>query len=209
MALNPFDPIQFGFTIGSPIFDYPPRAKKLVNEATVRIQGSSNYVQCWERMLTPDERKQFDDDVDKCVERHSSCLDLLCKLRSSWTRERTVVEIAYLFGYMSPQNYQWICQLDGDSIPDRNVVPNWNRKTGRLEFDGRICREIKVVKRAKKIVPVLDKFQEAGWPSDIEYVSQSLDDQEIHQACRNLNSDLSHISFHVDTPNILWRVTDG
>ena len=206
MTVNLFDPNQFGFADGSPIFDYPPNAKKLINEASLRVQGSSNYVQFWDRVLDAGEREKLGGDVDKCAAANSSCIDLLCKLRTFWIRERAVAEIAHKLGCLATPDYEWIRQLIGDKALTAVGHPKWNCEAGTLEYDGKLCRRI-FVRKATKIVPVLDQFEEAGWSPSIKFLSQAPDPQEIHQVCRKLNAKLNHISFHADGMNITWAPT--
>jgi hypothetical protein len=204
MSINLFDPKQFGFVEGSQIFGYPPNAKKLINESSLRIKGSSNYVQFWERVLTDRERVQLGGDVDKCAENQPSSMNLLCELRECWSRERAIIEIAHSLGYLSSHDYQWIRQLDTDAIPVANRTPTWNRRTGVLEFEGKRCRKI-VIGKATNIVPLLDQFQATGWSTCIKFKFNTMDPQEIHQACRKLNANMEHISFFVEGEDLFWK----
>ena len=208
MPVDLFDPKQFGFAKGSPIYSYPPNARKLINESSLRIRGSSNYIQFWERLLSPSEREQLGGDIDNCAANQPSCADLLCELREAWGRERAIIEIAYSLGYLSSQDYEWIRQLDTDAIPIANRTPTWNRRTGVLEFEGKRCRKITVGK-ATKIAPLLDQFQAAGWSTCVKFAfnPKDADPQEIHQACRKLNSKMEHISFYVEGENLFWKPT--
>ena len=61
--------------------------------------------------------------------------------------------------------------------------------------------------QAKSIVPILDKFQEMGWPGAIEFSELvSIDPQRIHQVVNKLNQNLGVISFFVQGNSICWRM---
>ena len=208
MYVNLFDPSEFGFPEGSAIFNYPPDAKKAINEARMRIRGGQAYSKFWNRVLDAHERNQLGNDLEACWQQNHCSINLLCRLRE-WTAERAIVEIAHKIGFMDPAEYQWLLEVAGDPLTDESSTtveptPSWNRETGLLEFAGQLCREIRVA-RATTITPVLDEFQAAGWPPSIVYVNNTVDDQRIHQVRRNLNSDLHGIYFTVQGQNICWH----
>ena len=155
-------------------------------------------------MLEQKERDELGDDIDKCVAKYPSCVDLLCQLRETWERERVIVEIAYTVGFLSPQDYDWIRQLSGEEVPSAAFTPFWNRDTGLLKFGGKLCRQL-TVHLATKTVPILDQFQDSDWPEAIDYEFMTPDPQEIHQTCGNLNKNMKHISFHASGKKIYWR----
>lgn len=158
MSRNLFDPSQYGFVPGSAVFDFPPTARKLVNESSSRIRGCSHYVQFWERVLDANERKDLGGNVDECASLYPNCIDLLCKMRDCWNRERAVAEIARTLGFLTQQDYQWICQLADNERAVSTMTPNWNRETGRLEFNGKLCRMISV-RVAKKLSQYWSNFK--------------------------------------------------
>jgi hypothetical protein len=133
-------------------------------------------------------------------------IDLLCKIRTCWGRERVVAEIAHKLGYLSPNDYDWVCQLTSEATPVSALIPTWNLETGRLEFDGKLCREIQV-SIAKTIVPVLDQFQQQGWPQSVEYQFLTADPQEIYQIRKRLMADMNYIAFRVKAQKIFWEPT--
>ena len=212
MPTNLFDPSEFGFPEGSAIFDYPPDARKAINEATMRTRGPESYVRFWNRILSAAEREQFGDDVEACYEQNPSCINLLCRLRD-WIAERATIEIAYHLGFLASVDYQWLRNVVGDPVLEETVAPpaptspkpSWDRAAGRLEFEGQLCREIRVAK-ATAIVPILDDFQAGEWPATVLYVNESHDGQRIHQVVRNLNTDLVGIRFAVIDQNIGWSL---
>jgi hypothetical protein len=50
---------------------------------------------------------------------------------------------------------------------------------------------------ANPIVPILDAFHAANWPLTIEYLSNAVDPQRLHQAVRRPNYGFE--------PNTIWR----
>lgn len=210
MPVNLFDPREFGFPEGSVIYDFPLGARKAINESRLRIRGSQSYVRFWERVLTHSERERLGGDVKNCFGQDKDAARILCGLRG-WTTERSVIEIAFRLNFLSAQDYEWLREVAGDPVQAEatngrttQAIPSWNRETGLLEFAGQPCREIRVA-RATTIVPVLDDFQEADWPPSIVYVNDTVDEQRIHQVCRNLNSNLNGICFSVQDQNICWH----
>ena len=210
MPINLFDPSDFGFPEGSAIFDYPPDARKAINEATMRTRGSESYVRFWNRVLSVAEREQLGNDLEVCFKQDPSCINLLCRLRD-WIAERATIEIVYRLGFLTGADYQWLRNVVGDPISEETVAPlaptlstpSWDRSSGRLEFEGQLCREIRVA-RATAIVPILDAFQVGNWPPTIPYLNESHDGQRIHQIVRNLNMGLVGIRFGVRDQDICW-----
>ena len=209
MPVNPFDPSQFGFPIASPIFDYPSEARKEINEASLRIGGPKGFLLFWNHVLTEAEKEQLGGDVEACYERNTHSANLLCGLRN-WIPERAVVEIAFSLGFLTNQSYSRLTRLvsgthvDTFLTEDSHARPQWDRSTGRLEFRGDLCREIRRVSKATSIAPLLDRFQEANWPSCVEHEPCSIDPQRIHSVVRSLNTKLTGIRFRVNDNRICW-----
>ena len=210
MSVAPYDPSDHGFRSGSAIYAYPRDAKREINEALMRIRGPQAFLRFWNRVLTDDEREVLGGGVEDCFVRNCHCVNLLCELRS-WIPERAIVEIAYQLEFLTVQRYSGLMTIvtgaeiglttvPGD-IADR---PSWDRQTGQLKFQGQLCREFRVA-RATKIVPVLDSFEEAGWPSCIEHQVSSIDPQRIHDVVGSLNSNLQDLHFRVNGNQICWE----
>ena len=203
MPVDPFDPAEFGFPEGSPIFSYPPDARRAINEARMRIQGSQAYLRFWERVLTPKERDELGNDVEACFQANPININLLCRQRT-WIPERSVVEIASRLNFLTSADYEWLRQVIGDPVPGDPVTPSWDRGTGQLTFQGQQLRQINV-RAATLIVPILDAFEEQGWPSSLESpIDTSIDRQRIHDAVSNLNRSLKTIRFRVQGDSICW-----
>ena len=212
MSVDPYDPSQHGFPIGSAVFGYPRTTRREINEASLRIRGAEAFLRFWERVLTDVEKEQVGGDVEECFARNSHCVNLLCELRN-WTPEKAIVEIAYQLEFLTVQRYSSLMRLiagaDVGAITtsdEASIRPNWNRQTGHLEFRGQICREVRVA-RATNLVPVLDSFQESNWPRCVEHQVSSIDPQRIHDIVGSLNSSLEGIRFHVNERQICWEPT--
>lgn len=186
-------------------------ARRAINEARMRIQGSEAFIRFWERVLTPTERDGLGNDVDACIQSSPVNINLLCELRG-WIPERAIVEIAHKIGFLTSVDYQWLRDVVGDpllaeaSSPVRpeQPTPSWDRESGRLEYDGELCRTIRTA-RATSIVPILDAFQAAKWQSTVDYQNETVEEQRIHQVVRNLNSNLTGIRFNVQDQQICWQ----
>ena len=211
MPVDPFDPSDFGFPEGSAIFDYPSDKRKQINEARMRIQGAQAYVQFWEGVLTPSEKESLGNDMEACYQANPININLLCRLRN-WTPERAVIEIAHELEFLTDKRYEKLCREVGanglansPSEAGTRSTPCWNLATGRLEFNGQLCRELNV-RAATLIVPVLNAFESQGWPESIQSpVDSSIERQRIHDTVSNLNRSLEHIRFHVQGDSIIWR----
>lgn len=210
MTVNLFDPKEFGFPEGSEIFNYLPDARKAINQASLRVRGQSAYSRFWLRALTAAERIKLGDDMELSWGRQPCSINLLCKLRE-WTAERAIVEIAHKIGFMDVAEYEWLLEVIGDSSATGSVsksIPTWNRKNGRLELEGTLCRKVLVAK-ATTIVPVLDAFEDAGWPPAIEYPNESVDPQQIHQSVISLNTNLTGLRFNAQGDQVCWQLASA
>ena len=209
--INLYDPADFGFPEGSPIFSYSRDARRAINEARMRIQGSQAYIRFWERVLTATERGELGNDVEECFQTNPISINLLCELRD-WNPERAIVEIAHRIGFLTQVDYEWLREVVGVPVLDEpnsgnplaGETPVWDHQVGRLDFRGKLCRDLHVA-RAKTIVPILDAFQEADWPPTVEYQDDTVDPQRIHQLVRNLNCGLTGIRFSVQDRHICWH----
>ena len=191
------------------IYSLQPETRKAIIEANERIKGPQGFQRFWNRVLTPEERERLGGDMEACYQENPFAVNHLFRLRE-WSPEHSIIEIAYRLGFLSLVDYEWLQGEIGVSpeatpTPPEDIVPTWNRESGRLELHGQLLRSVRV-SVATNVSSVLDRFQEAGWPPFIPNPIESIDPQHIYQVVQSLNDNLSVISFHAQDGNICWSL---
>lgn len=207
------DPSKNGFPGGSPIYTYSPQDQRTVIQALLRIKARPEFVKFWDQVLTDGERQELGDDIDACYKKNTFSSIHLAPLRE-WSSEQAIIEIAYRLNYLSSADYERFgtqhfgaSGIGSSSSAGNCAAVIWDRDSGRLMYNGQVCRTVKVA-RATSVVPVLDEFEKAGWPESIKgLVDTSENPQRIYEVVRRLNRDLEHISFTTQGESIIWSPT--
>ena len=209
-SLDLTDPSQFGFPPNCQIYQLDPEIRKAIIEAFLRIRGPENFHQFWKILLTDDERDLLGGNIERCFEKDPICVNHLGQLRN-WSPERATIEIAYQLGFLTSVRFDQLLVAIGvepRALGTNNAGanrPSWDLKSGRLEWNGQLLRQVKV-SVATVIVPVLDAFEDADWCPCIENPIESIDPQKIHEIVQSLNTDLMHLRFRVQGENICWNL---
>lgn len=86
--------------------------------------------------------------------------------------------------------------------------PSWNRQTRELTYRGEVVRRIRSLKQATSIVPVLDAFEEQGWPRQMACPAEGNNDPRwVYAAVRSLNIGSEGMKFNIapDGLSITWE----
>jgi hypothetical protein len=86
--------------------------------------------------------------------------------------------------------------------------PRWARSTGTLTYRGQVAKRIKNVEQAKRVVAILDEFQQFGWTEHIESpFSGGKNSSLIRETVKSLNDGCELIKFAADgnASGITWR----
>ncbi len=123
----------------------------------------------------------------------------------SW--ELAIVELAREFG-MPDAEYRWLLRELGETVPvnhPNNPRPVWDRDRGELRFNGEVIRRVSA--RAMRLIPILDTFEELGWPDRVDDPNPP---GTLANAVKRLNDELSMIRFFRDgsAEGIGWRILD-
>ncbi|HEX3655210.1 MAG TPA: hypothetical protein VHV55_05370 [Pirellulales bacterium] len=93
---------------------------------------------------------------------------------------------------------------DGQECKDngtkQKAKPHWNRQSGKLLFNDRVVKTIRRLGIATNVVPVLDAFEELGWPERIDDpLPGGADSQRLQDTVKSLNSGLDQeLHFRAD-----------
>ncbi len=202
--LDTTDPSQFGFPEGSVIYGCSIEVKREIVQASQRIRGSAAFQRFWDRVLSSNERDTLDGDVGRCFDQQYAPF-FLVQLRG-YSLERAIIEIAYRIEFLTPSTYEWLMREIGDSLP-RTIfdTPVWNRDVGRLEFRGKLAKEVRSI--AKNVISVFNKFETLDWQDCIENPVKSDDQQKIHEIVRSINAGLTGLRFSVRNGRICWSAS--
>ena len=81
--------------------------------------------------------------------------------------------------------------LDAET-PRLKVRQSWDRIEGKLSFEGEVIKTIQRIGVAKNVVPVLDTFQELGWPARVDS-PLSPDSQKHHATIVSLSATIQKL----------------
>ncbi len=82
--------------------------------------------------------------------------------------------------------------------------PRWQRDTGRLTFDDRYLKTIKVA-AAVNVAGILDEFERQCWPESIRL--KGIRGERLYQALKRLNQGLKILRFRVAGNTIRWDLS--
>lgn len=177
----------------------PPWAKnpRVVDELRTqlfRIRAAVSADQLWNRVLTRDDRRLLGDDLETAW-RNLGTVGMWQKIRKV-SRERAIIEVGLKLGTLAPSTYEWLAREFGDQpIQKRSSeVPEWSATNGRLLWDGRLIRSVRIMGKPSHIQLILDSFQRSAWENRVKNPLTG-GQQQLHQVLRSLNNKLKRIRF--------------
>ena len=92
--------------------------------------------------------------------------------------------------------------------PTPTNVPVWDRETGKLTFNGRLCKQILNLAHAKNVCTLLNVFQEEGWPTRIDDPLPGALAKRLGDTIASLNKKLVGLRFFRDGTGkgIRWEI---
>jgi hypothetical protein len=148
----------------------------------------------WDDVFNDEDRKMLGGDLEACWRRLGTA-GMWMEARRVCL-ERALIDMAVGCDLMTlAQARKLETALD---LPDRklpHVLPQWDPQNGSLSFDGRLIRNVRILRDKSNIQKVLDAFEAAGWPTRIDN-PLVLGQQQLHETIRSLNHGLETIRFH-------------
>ena len=184
---------QPGFAqFSSAIFD------ELAENAS-RVSQVVSGQRLWERVFTSAQRTELGGDFwtaySKPMER-SACAQKL----HSGSEQRAIIESGFALGFLRDFDRHRLIEEIGESTPQNTDkrVPQWNAATGKLFWENRLVRKLRILKKPSNIQIILNAFEAAGWPERIPNpVRPGLAPPvQVHETLRSLNKNLKAIRFH-------------
>lgn len=173
------------------------KAVTKLQELAVTLKGAACAVRMWDVLLSAGERHRLGGNFDKAWREYGT-IGIWMKVRQG-TAIQGIVEVARGLDLISDFDTTWLSREIGEHKPlaaasDR---PQWHREIGELRFGKRLLRRVRRMSPPTNIEQILDAFEEAGWPTEIENpLPYQQVQQQLHQALRTLNKDLKKIRFH-------------
>jgi len=180
--------------------EVPPTIRAKLEDLYLRVDVPAAAELAWERLLTERERQRLGGDLEACLERKGSLVNLWRELKK-FSQPRAILELAHALHLVTELDYQWICRELGEEEKrsPTSKLPVWSREPRTLSFEGKLIRRIRSLKVACNVVKILDVFEERRWPSRIgNPLHDPVSIMQIHQAVHSLNKGLTGIIFHVD-----------
>lgn len=185
--------------------------REVFTEALSRITVAASTRRLWDR-LTPAQRKRLaatqrkplhsnqpwllGADLKRALAQHDGPIGMWCILYGV-TPARAVLEIAQRLNFLDQGTFEWLLHELGEEPvhAEPGSIPVWNRETGRLQYNGRTIRRVRIMKNPSNIQIILDSFQADGWPRTISNPIREASQQQLHEALRSLNDRLRRIRF--------------
>lgn len=189
----------------------PELPREVFGEALSRITVPASVRRLWER-LTPSQRKRLTPqqdsplrprqpwllgvDLERALAEHGGPIGMWCHLNGV-TPARAVLEIARRLSFLDEGTMEWLLHELGEEPEhtEPGSFPVWIKESGRLQYNGRTVRTVRIMKNRSNIQIILDVFQAAGWPRTIRNPIPGAEQQQLHQALRSLNDGLRRIRF--------------
>ena len=147
--------------------DLPPKLKKKFDELRLKVEDVPVAIGIWDSLFTNKERESLGGDAFKAwKEQGHSTAGMWSKVREV-TPAKAVVDIAYEFDWLDTRTRAQLIKAFGEEEPP-SVLPRWIKPKGEVLFRGVVVRRIARPLQAKKIVTILDTFEELGWPRQID-----------------------------------------
>ena len=174
--------------------DLPPKLKKKFAELRRKVQGVVAATAVWDSLFTDKERESLGGDAYKAWKAHGHTAGMWSKVREV-TPARAVVDIAYEFDWLDTRTRAQLIKAFGEEEPP-SVLPRWIKPKGEVLFRGVVVRRIARPLQAKKIVIILDVFEELGWPRQIDDpVTSGPHNAARRRVIESLNKGLTDIHF--------------
>lgn len=180
-------------------------ARAALATAELRIQNPAGAEYLWKRVLNAGERKRLGNRFEKAYQLHGGTIGIWLHLRKG-TPQRAIVDVAHALNLLSDSDWRWLLrELTEPEAPLEGI--EWRKELGELRWNGEVIREVAVGK-AKNLVPILDAFQECGWPERLDDPLTAGDGQKLREAIKVLNQRLKRIRFYADGSGegIRWKV---
>lgn len=153
----------------------------------------------WE-VLSEDDRRALDDDYTT-----KQLVEYFARFRGT-SLERAIVELALEASVIDVGRHRRLLRQLGELAEDEAPRPRWDREAGRLFYRGDSIRSVSA--RGTNIRPILDAFQEEGWPARINNpLPGGEDSKKLRETLDSLREGLSGIDFFADgtAAGILWQ----
>ena len=174
--------------------DLPPKLKKKFAELRRKVQGVVAATAVWDSLFTDKERESLGGDAYKAWKAHGHTAGMWSKVREV-TPARAIVDIAYEFDWLDTRTRAQLIKAFGEEEPP-SVLPRWIKPKGEVWFRGVVVRRIARPLQAKKIVIILDVFEELGWPRQIDDpVTSGPHNAARRRVIESLNKGLTDIHF--------------
>lgn len=175
----------------------PSEARKDLDSAYRQLQRPGGAKLLW-AYLTVAEQKRLGPDYLTAYQTYGGTIQLWLYLRGG-TPWRAIADVAQTVGLLSESARRRLLRELGepDAASASSVNVEWIKTLGELRLNDEVIRRVRVG-HATKVVPILDAFQECGWPEHIDDPITAGDGQRLRDALKVLNRGLERIRFHAD-----------
>lgn len=187
--------------------DLPLPIRQKLEELEPRVQSNITAVLVWTRCFTERERAALGNDNYLAWKNNGRTAGMWAAVREC-SKDRAILDIAYERDWIDTETYRQALAALGE-LTDPVNTPRWIARTGELWFDGQVVRKIHNLKKATNIVPILNAFEENGWPPSVDDpVTGGGDSVRRRHSVESLNDGLKKIRFSCvgDGESFRWDV---
>jgi hypothetical protein len=152
-----------------PQHQLPEWARSELEKAYHRVQNLTAARQLWDRVFTEKDRRKCGGTLARAWTPETALtVGMYCTARGT-TADRALVEVAHALGFLNERLRADLLDALGEEPAERDPEkPHWDRRAGELRFRSVVVRRVPKVGRSHNIVPILDAFEEDGWPPEID-----------------------------------------
>lgn len=147
----------------------PEWARDELEKAYGRVQNLTAAKRLWDRVFRHDDRRKCGGNLAKAWTPVTGLtVGLYCTARGT-TADRALVEVAHALGFLDDRLLAELLDVLGEEPAERDPEkPHWDRRAGELRFRDVVVRRVPKIALSRNIVPILDAFEEDGWPPEID-----------------------------------------
>ena len=179
-------------------------------QARIEPWGSASYI--WQFVLAPSEQEFLGGNLDDAFASLGGTVGMLEKLWGC-SPAAAILRLYERIGSL-PDSELARLRREFNLLPmqpdNQAAKPVWNATTGQLLFRGTVVRRCRGRSVARNIFQILDKFEDAKWPSRIDDPLPGVSDpQRLRETVRTLNLGLQMIRFFADGDGkgVIWEET--
>jgi hypothetical protein len=168
-------------------------AQELLQLTSLRVNTNASARRIWSNVLTPQQRRRVGR-LARAYRAQGGTVGIWVKLHGG-SEYSAIIELGRLLNFLDDPSEKWLRQEIGEKRNAHDdTLPEWNPNRGKLLFDGKPIRSVRMNEHPSHYQLILDAFQAAGWSERIRNPIPA--EKNLSAAIYSLNTGLKRIKFH-------------